>query len=124
MKAAKLPNGKVLKFPDTTPDEYVDAMVREHLKDHTAKVKSQDDKEAKGKAETEGRHADLLQGLSTVAQLLHAIHQQTADGHAAILDQLKDHSDILNEHTKILNKPKRMKVVRGSDGKITNSEEY
>ncbi len=109
MKVAKLPDGGTFKFSDDAPDEIIDHAVRLHTEGQKKKVKEGEEKEQK-------KHDEILQGLQVVAHLIHQLLEHTKAGHEAI-------GGILKEHTEALKKPRKMKAVRDSGGKITGSEE-
>lgn len=116
MKIAKLPTGKILQFPDETPDDAIDKTVAAHLKEHTEKVRSQEEKEKQFKEDSEKKHGELIQGFSTIAQLLHSIAQGGQSQHKELLGHLsKGHDKITNELVKANNKKKRL--VRDKDGR-------
>lgn len=116
MKVAKLPNGKTLKFPDETADEHIDATVKEAMKDHIAHSQKQDQKEQSSMQLAAQRHTELMQGLQVVAHLLATLIDHLNQGHASL-------TGILQEHSKALSKPRKIKAIRDEKGKIIGSEE-
>lgn len=117
MKIAKLPTGKVLKFPDETPDEAIDYTVRAHLDSHTKKTQEEANKVQQAQMESVQRHDQIVQGLDSVSQLLHHLIKHTVEGHVVV-------GNALRENTQAHLKPKKTKAIRDDKGKITGAEEY
>ncbi len=118
MKVAKLPNGKTLKFADDMPDSAIDAIAREHMKDHIQKTRSNEEKEYQSAQEMAQRHQDLLQGLSTIAGLLQNFIEEAKQGHSELISGMK-------ETTKAIKTPKKTRLIRDEKtGKATGAEEY
>lgn len=124
MKIAKLPTGKVLKFPDETPDDAIDQTVRAHLKTHIAKNQEIKQKEEKSNADGEQRHNQIMNALGIIAKIHHG-HSQKMDeflqqaivGHKQIMDAF-------NDLTKAQLKLKKRKAIRDSKGTLIGAEEY
>ncbi len=67
MKIAKLHNNKILKFPDITPDEVIDSVVRSHLKPSLDKIVQKEKKEDETKKISDARHHEIIEILNNVS---------------------------------------------------------
>lgn len=121
MKLAKLPTGKVLRFPDDTPDEAIDLTVQSHLKTHIENTKKTKEKEDKSNADSQEKHAQIMSALAIIAQLHHTNNQQIQQlaehvnsGHHALVDTVEALKKATLAKRKITN-------VRDKNGKVVSS---
>lgn len=120
MKIAKLHTGKMLQFPDETPDDAIDHTVQEHLKNHYEKQEKE--KKEKELSDNEQKHKAIMNALGVIAQIHHG-HSQKMDeflrqaiiGHGEVMNALKD---ITKAHLR----PKKRKGYRDKDGNFIMEE--
>lgn len=61
MKKAVLPNGKILKFPEHTPEDAIDQAVREHMREDIERAQREEDKEFRSLREHRRMHMDKME---------------------------------------------------------------
>lgn len=120
MKVAKLPNGKVLKFPNETPDETIDHTVKKHLDSHIKKKQEEENKSQQSKHEELEKHNQIIDALAVIAQHLHNLseitHRNHADGHKEIMGAIVG-------LTKAYEKPRKRVAIRDKAGKLLSVED-
>jgi hypothetical protein len=124
MKIAKLPTGKLLKFPDETPDEAVDHVVRTHIDRHIQEKKAAEDKIQHEKDEHLGRHQQITDMLALIAQLLHNLTEHTINGQHIASNNHKEAGDAFMCLLSEISKPKKRRLVRDEKGKAIGAEDY
>lgn len=117
MKIAKLPNGKVLRFPSEVSDEIVDAVAKEAMKDYMQMSAHEKKKNEESEAVHNKRHSELLNGLHGLINSHATILNHAIQGHKEIIGAL-------NALTKAQSKPKKRRAIRDEKGQLIGAEDY
>lgn len=117
MKIARLPTGKILKFPPETPDDAIDHAVKAHMKDHIAEKQRNKEKEEHSEATLAQRHNELVQALAMLVHSHHNMLTHAIEGHKQIMEGL---NGIIKAH----NTPKKRRPIRDKNNKLIGVEEY